>query len=100
MEYLREGIHLRAMAQKDPLVEYRGEGHVMFEELGRGIREEVLRYLFHVEIEREEAEGLAQAASGPNGGGANGGLTLEAPMLAAADGVPDSRCSTGASVRP
>src|SRR5205085_9835030 len=33
MEYLREGIHLRAMAQKDPLVEYRGEGHIMFEEL-------------------------------------------------------------------
>ena len=35
MDYLREGVHLRAMAQKDPLVEYRGEGHVMFEELGR-----------------------------------------------------------------
>ena len=32
MDYLREGVHLRAMAQKDPLVEYRGEGH-MFEEL-------------------------------------------------------------------
>ena len=36
MDYLREGVHLRAMAQKDPLVEYRGEGHAMFEELGRG----------------------------------------------------------------
>ena len=35
MDYLREGVHLRAMAQKDPLVEYRGEGHVMFEELSR-----------------------------------------------------------------
>ena len=35
MDYLREGIHLRAMAQKDPLVEYRAEGHVMFEELAR-----------------------------------------------------------------
>ena len=33
MDYLRDGIHLRAMAQKDPLVEYRGEGHIMFEEL-------------------------------------------------------------------
>ena len=68
MEYLREGIHLRAMAQKDPLVEYRGEGHRMFEELSAQIREEVLRYLFHVEIERNEAEQLAPAA-GPNGGG-------------------------------
>ena len=35
MEYLREGIHLRSMAQKDPLIEYRAEGHGMFEELGR-----------------------------------------------------------------
>ena len=34
MDYLREGVHLRAFAQKDPLVEYRGEGHKMFEELG------------------------------------------------------------------
>ena len=33
MDYLREGIHLRGMAQKDPLVEYRAEGHLMFEEL-------------------------------------------------------------------
>ena len=35
MDYLREGVHLRAMAQKDPLVEYRGEGHIMFEELSK-----------------------------------------------------------------
>src|SRR4051812_45398187 len=34
MDYMREGIHLRSFAQKDPLVEYRAEGHVMFEELG------------------------------------------------------------------
>ena len=33
MDYLREGVHLRAMAQKDPLVEYTAEGHRMFEEL-------------------------------------------------------------------
>ena len=33
MDYLREGIHLRSMAQKDPLVEYRVEGHGMFEEM-------------------------------------------------------------------
>jgi preprotein translocase subunit SecA len=58
MDYLREGIHLRSMAQKDPLVEYRGEGHVMFEELSRAIREEVVATLFHVEIAREEAADL------------------------------------------
>jgi preprotein translocase subunit SecA len=63
MEYLRDGIHLRAMAQKDPLVEYRSEGHAMFEELGQMIREEVVRYLFHVEVEREDAQQLTPAAA-------------------------------------
>ena len=58
MDYLREGVHLRAMAQKDPLVEYRHEGHLMFEELSQGIREEVVQGLFHVEVRIEEAPAL------------------------------------------
>ncbi|MCC6222288.1 MAG: preprotein translocase subunit SecA [Thermoleophilia bacterium] len=62
MEYLREGIHLRAMAQKDPLAEYRTEGHAMFEELTAAIREEVVRYLFHVEVAREEQQQLEPQA--------------------------------------
>jgi preprotein translocase subunit SecA len=65
MDYLREGVHLRAMAQKDPLVEYRGEGHVMFEELSRVIREEVVLTLFHVEVQREEAERQLQPVAAP-----------------------------------
>jgi len=81
MEYMREGIHLRAMAQKDPLVEYRSEGHRMFEELGAQIREEVLRYLFHAEIEPQEADGLQPAAAES----ANGGLVYEHEQLAGAD---------------
>ena len=55
MDYLRDGIHLRAMAQKDPLVEYRGEGHAMFEELGGVIREEVVLTLFHAQVDRSSA---------------------------------------------
>src|SRR6476620_5481022 len=54
MDYLREGVHLRAFAQKDPLVEYRGEGHAMFEELGQTIRHEVVFTLFHVTVEVEQ----------------------------------------------
>ena len=54
MDYLREGVHLRAFAQKDPLVEYRGEGHAMFEELGQAIRSEVVFTLFHVTVEVEQ----------------------------------------------
>jgi preprotein translocase subunit SecA len=62
MDYLREGVHLRAMAQKDPLVEYRAEGHVMFEELSRLIREEVVLMLFHVELAPAEVDQLQPAA--------------------------------------
>jgi preprotein translocase subunit SecA len=65
MDYLREGVHLRAFAQKDPLVEYRGEGHVMFEELGQTIRQEVVFTLFHVAVQVEEpALEPMQAAGG------------------------------------
>jgi preprotein translocase subunit SecA len=64
MEALREGIHLRGMAQKDPLVEYTGEGERMFTELGRVIRGEVVLHLFHAELAPEQAqEQLAQAQS-------------------------------------
>jgi preprotein translocase subunit SecA len=66
MDYLREGVHLRAFAQKDPLVEYRGEGHTMFEELGRAIREEVVFTLFHVAVQVEEPA-LEQAQSRDGG---------------------------------
>src|SRR6266498_4425999 len=67
MDYMREGIHLRTFAQKDPLVEYRGEGHAMFEELGREIREEVVFTLFHAEIAPAEAAELDQAQLAQNG---------------------------------
>jgi preprotein translocase subunit SecA len=83
MDYLREGIHLRAMAQKDPLSEYRAEGHLLFQELRATIREEVLRYLFHLEIERDEAAGLAAAQDGGNGDG----LVYEHESLAGADAI-------------
>jgi preprotein translocase subunit SecA len=58
MDYLREGVHLRAFAQKDPLVEYRAEGHSMFEELGLLIHEEVVSLLFHAQIEPRDVDDL------------------------------------------
>src|SRR5205814_8911708 len=56
MEALREGIHLRSMAQKDPLVEYTQEGERMFSELGRAIRSEFVLHLFHAELAPEAAQ--------------------------------------------
>ncbi len=52
MDYLREGIHLRALGQKDPLSEYRLEGHDMFEEMMDGVKSEFVRYMFHLEVQQ------------------------------------------------
>ena len=57
MDYLREGIHLRALGQKDPLSEYRLEGHGMFDEMMDIVKSEFVRYMFHIEVDRApEAE--------------------------------------------
>ena len=58
MDYLKEGIGLRAMAQRDPLVEYKSEGYDMFQAMNDGIKEESVRFLFNFELpsEREERE--------------------------------------------
>ena len=83
MDYLREGVHLRSMAQKDPLVEYTAEGHKMFEELSQTIREEVVFTLFHAELAPEEAADLS--LNGQDGG--NGSLSYEHQSLAGADAI-------------
>lgn len=48
MQHLREGIHLRGIGQRDPLVEYRQESQRLFESLQVALREEVVRALFHI----------------------------------------------------
>ena len=83
MDYMREGIHLRGMAQKDPLVEYRNEGHTMFLELNRAIREEVVSLLYHAEVTPDDG-GLQQPEQ--NGGG-NGSMSYEHQSLAGAEAI-------------
>jgi preprotein translocase subunit SecA len=59
MDYLQEGIGLRAMAQRDPLVEYQKEGYDLFVAMMNGIKEETVGYMFHVQPNvtgEEEAE--------------------------------------------
>ena len=64
MDYLQEGIGLRAMAQRDPLVEYQKEGYELFAAMMESIKEEMVGYLFNVEVSVEsdsvEAKGLQQ----------------------------------------
>lgn len=54
MDYLREGIYLRAYSQRDPLVEYQREGFEMFSAMMEGMKEEAVGYLFNVEVQVEE----------------------------------------------
>jgi preprotein translocase subunit SecA len=56
MDYLREGIGLRAYSQRDPLVEYQREGFDMFNAMKEGIREETVGFLFNLEVQVEEDE--------------------------------------------
>jgi preprotein translocase subunit SecA len=93
MEYLREGVHLRAMAQKDPLVEYTAEGERMFTELGQTIRAEVVLHLFHAELAPQEAPPELAPAPGPGG---NGNLRYEHETSAGAE-VIDAALGAGAS---
>ncbi|HSJ51559.1 MAG TPA: preprotein translocase subunit SecA [Actinomycetota bacterium] len=54
MDYLQEGIHLRAYGQKDPLTEYRREAYAMFEELTSSIADGFVRYIYRVELVRQD----------------------------------------------
>jgi preprotein translocase subunit SecA len=62
MDYLQEGIGLRAMAQRDPLVEYQREGFMLFEAMNEAIKEESIGYLFNVEVEVNAPQDEAEAA--------------------------------------
>jgi preprotein translocase subunit SecA len=56
MDYLQEGIGLRAMAQRDPLIEYKREGFEMFSTMLDGIKEESVGFLFNIEVQVGEPE--------------------------------------------
>ena len=65
MDYLQEGIGLRAMAQRDPLVEYQREGFDLFSAMMDAVKEELVSFVFNVEVQVEGdqvgAKGLTPA---------------------------------------
>ncbi len=112
MDYLKEGIGLRAMAQRDPLVEYQREGFIMFQAMMESIREESVGFLFNLDVEVTPAADVVVAD-------AEGGHTehhdvqiraagLEAPEKPAQlqytapgeDGAAQTRVETKSSGRP
>ena len=56
MDYMQEGIGLRAMAQRDPVVEYSREGFAMFTSMMESIKEESVAYLFNVDVQIDESQ--------------------------------------------
>lgn len=61
MDYLKDGIGLRAMAQRDPLVEYQREGFAMFQQMMGQIREETVGFLFNLDVEVSQGSGEVSA---------------------------------------
>jgi preprotein translocase subunit SecA len=59
MDYLQEGIGLRAVGQRDPLIEYQREGFDLFAAMMDGIKEESVGFLFNVEVQMQEPEATA-----------------------------------------
>ena len=62
MDYLKEGIGLRAMAQRDPLIEYEREGHLMFNDMMAGVKEDVVGYVYNLEVQVEKAKPVVPQA--------------------------------------
>jgi preprotein translocase subunit SecA len=63
MDYLKEGIGLRAMAQRDPLVEYQREGFQLFQAMTDAIKEETVSFLFQLEVQVQPAEEITIGSS-------------------------------------
>jgi preprotein translocase subunit SecA len=103
MDYLKEGIGLRAMAQRDPLVEYQREGYDMFIAMLDGLKEESVGFLFNVQVEAAPAapavapmdapQGLAEFAAAAKESGASDDQPEPAPQVHAKgiDGDEDKR---------
>ncbi len=89
MDYLREGIYLRAYSQRDPLVEYQREGFDMFAAMMDGIEEESVGFLFNLDVQVEEEPepveledaGVFDVVSAPTAMGAAREAAKEAPHI-------------------
>jgi len=82
MDYLKEGVGLRAYAQRNPVVEYQREGFTMFQTMLDGIKEESVRLVFHVEVRTPEPAGTPAAQPAmPRGVG-------KAPVPVRVQGIP------------
>jgi preprotein translocase subunit SecA len=86
MDYLQEGIGLRAMAQRNPLIEFQREGFDMFQQMLEAIKEESVGYLFNVEVRvPKKAEPTLTAAAAARTAAAVGGEAGASAVATAVD---------------
>src|SRR5919197_512583 len=99
MDYLQEGISLRAYGQRDPLVEYQRDAFEMFNEMKDSIKEEFVRYIYRVQLIRQDepARPRPQRVSTNQPQDGSTGVTSAGPGQAAAGGkVPrNAPCPCG-----
>jgi preprotein translocase subunit SecA len=92
MDYLQEGIHLRAMGQKDPLVEWQREGFDMFGQMMHGIAQDFVRYVMHVQVVAQEPSPPPQVQnvqySAPDDAATGGGMLAAAAASDDGDAAP------------
>jgi preprotein translocase subunit SecA len=82
MDYLKDGIGLRAMAQRDPLIEYQREGYQMFQSMMGQIKEESVGYLYNLEVEvRRQGEGDADQVTQVEAKGLSSAPSVDAQRL-------------------
>src|SRR3546814_20185078 len=80
MDYLQEGINLRAMGQKDPLTEWQREGFEMFGMMMKGIAQDLVRYVMHVQVQvNPQQQAAPPGASPPPAAVPAGAATAEPP---------------------
>ncbi|CAB4892046.1 unannotated protein [freshwater metagenome] len=101
MDYLQEGINLRAMGQKDPLTEWQREGFEMFGALMKGVAQDFVRYVMHVQVVRnDEPAQLVQNVQQTSADNAQSSGFAAAAQVAAADGEIAPELAASAAAAP
>ena len=72
MERLRQGIGLRAYAQRDPIIEYKEEGYIMYEAMLQAVNEDIIKLLFHVRLESSIERKQVAKPTTASGGSSDG----------------------------
>ena len=97
MDYLHEGIHLRGIAQRDPLVEWQREGYEMFSNMMEAVQYDFVRTMFHLEVQVAEGQGpaigtdMSEAwADGEDGATATNEGAAVAPSLVGSSSAPSA----------